>query len=840
MAEIIGTPGPDVLTGTPGSDVIIGDDGNDTIDGRGGNDTIVGGAGADVLTGGAGDDTFEMSADYDFAIGDTINGGSGYDRLIITEQWYAFALGSLIYNGLEELVSNGVYGLQVTLAQLNGFQAISGAFRVSGSGALSLTAPTLGNSRFTLDLGITAFSYTAAADITVEVQAHDGGAIITGSASNDILVGGTGNDTLTGGAGNDTFYGGFGADVLNGGTGDDTFAYGQNGDYPVATAAAGDAVNGGDGVDTLSFYLFDEEVSLSAMTVAGIERILSSGFKALRITAAELAPLAEIGGIFRFMGPGPITTGALNMGNSAIYLDSTVGTFDYSAATYLEVNVYGSAANETITGGAGRTSIFGGDGNDTLSGIGEYLSLSGEGGNDTLRGNSFSNWLSGGAGLDHLYGYAGDDTLRIRLASDVVAGEIYDGGAGTDTLDLSDFLDENTAEHDISGATLISIETLYSPQWITRLTSGQLLSATTLQGKFRLADNAAINLSGINHSGLQITLNDAGQSLSLAGSNNYYYNLAPTIYGGAGNDIITGGEASANLYGGGGNDVLIEGNTLYIQTLDGGAGNDRLILNSGATAIGGTGYDTVVLNGAVWTYGISEVETIEFTAGSSLRLDGLDYRLMDESLQSVTGNGTITVDLVGDVVDGVQVSLNFNGNGIAFSGAVNFVINGTSLSDIIKINPATAATIFGGGGNDQIRGGLLVDTINGGDGNDKIIGYTGADVITGGTGSDQFRYLLASDSGLGAAADRITDFTIGGDRLNFSALDTNTGLAGVQGFAFVGNAAFSGGGAASIRYTNSGANLLVQADVNGDGIADMEIILQGLNGGTLTAADFIL
>ena len=54
-----------------------------------------------------------------------------------------------------------------------------------------------------------------------------------------------------------------------------------------------------------------------------------------------------------------------------------------------------------------------------------------------------------------------------------------------------------------------------------------------------------------------------------------------------------------------------------------------------------------------------------------------------------------------------------------------------------------------------------------------------------------------------------------------------------------GNAAFSGG-AAQLRYTNSGADLLVQADIDGDGIADMEIILQGLNGGTLTAGDFIL
>ena len=46
--------------------------------------------------------------------------------------------------------------------------------------------------------------------------------------------------------------------------------------------------------------------------------------------------------------------------------------------------------------------------------------------------------------------------------------------------------------------------------------------------------------------------------------------------------------------------------------------------------------------------------------------------------------------------------------------------------------------------------------------------------------------------------------------------------------------------AAPIRCPNSGADLLLQAYVNGDGIADMEIILQGLNGSTLKAGDFIL
>ena len=39
-----------------------------------------------------------------------------------------------------------------------------------------------------------------------------------------------------------------------------------------------------------------------------------------------------------------------------------------------------------------------------------------------------------------------------------------------------------------------------------------------------------------------------------------------------------------------------------------------------------------------------------------------------------------------------------------------------------------------------------------------------------------------------------------------------------------------------MRYMTSGANLLVQADINGDGIADMEVVLAGLAGQVLTGA----
>ena len=60
--------------------------------------------------------------------------------------------------------------------------------------------------------------------------------------------------------------------------------------------------------------------------------------------------------------------------------------------------------------------------------------------------------------------------------------------------------------------------------------------------------------------------------------------------------------------------------------------------------------------------------------------------------------------------------------------------------------------LTGGRGNDSIRGG---------DGRVLIVGERGADVLTGGNGADTFQF----DSYRGRAADTITDFDVGQDKL---------------------------------------------------------------------------
>jgi hypothetical protein len=64
------------------------------------------------------------------------------------------------------------------------------------------------------------------------------------------------------------------------------------------------------------------------------------------------------------------------------------------------------------------------------------------------------------------------------------------------------------------------------------------------------------------------------------------------------------------------------------------------------------------------------------------------------------------------------------------------------------------------------------------------------------------------------------------------------GIAGGnQAFSFIGSATFSGV-AGQLRYTNYSGNVIIDADVNGDSTADMQILVAGTN--FMTGSDFVL
>jgi Ca2+-binding RTX toxin-like protein len=221
--------------------------------------------------------------------------------------------------------------------------------------------------------------------------------------------------------------------------------------------------------------------------------------------------------------------------------------------------------------------------------------------------------------------------------------------------------------------------------------------------------------------------------------------------------------------------------------------------------------------------------------------DTLNARNTDDTLNGGGGNDTLNGNGGNDTLNGNA------GNDILNGGSGNDILNGGANND--RLNGGIGNDrLNGGAGNDRLDGGIGNDTLNGGTGNDTLIGGSGNDILVGGLGKDTmsdqagndiYRYFSTLESTVGTQRDVILDFSRGFDKLDLSAIDANLNIVGNQSFTFIGNNNFTGT-QAEVRFYTSGSNLIVQAEINGDGnrIADMEIQLNGL--ASISAADIIL
>lgn len=227
---------------------------------------------------------------------------------------------------------------------------------------------------------------------------------------------------------------------------------------------------------------------------------------------------------------------------------------------------------------------------------------------------------------------------------------------------------------------------------------------------------------------------------------------------GSGNDSLQGNAAGNMLNGGVGNDRIIGhgGN----DTLHGGRGNDSLLGGQGNDRLfGGEGHD---------------------------RLFGNEG---EDQLTDMLGNNFMSGGM---------------GNDRLTAGAGRDTLHGDVGNDII----------WAGAGDDLIFGGPGWDTLHGQQGNDTLVGGLGRDVMTGGMGADVFRFNTVADSARGAA-DLITDFRPGEDRIDLSALN----------LSYVGTGPHAG--MRSVRWDHLDGATRVLVDVNGDRTPDMIIRLAG-------------
>ncbi len=358
------------------------------------------------------------------------------------------------------------------------------------------------------------------------------------------------------------------------------------------------------------------------------------------------------------------------------------------------------------------------------------------------------------------------------------------------------------------------------------------------------------------------------------------------IRSGTGNDIIklAGGGSLLNVDAGDGNDTitLIDGNHLCF----GGSGNDTLVSGKGNdTLLGGAGDDTYTINTASdVVYETTTVNGNQDAGGTDLILSSVSYALGDfiENLTLTTGKAALNITgnslaniLIGN--DGANVLNGGAGNDTMLGGAGNdtYIVDavgdmvyetkgigspkdatgkdvvrasvsyqlGSFVEDLVLTGSGAlsgtgnslANTVTGNDAANALDGGAGNDILVGGGGDDTLIGGVGIDTLTGGIGADVFAFKALAELGTGKTRDVITDFAVGIDKLDLSAIDAVTTSDGDQPFRWVTNFTASAG---EVRFAlvNGIGTLFLNTD--SDTAAEYEIQLTGVN--TLTAADLVL
>ncbi|MGZ9108699.1 MAG: calcium-binding protein, partial [Micavibrio sp.] len=137
-------------------------------------------------------------------------------------------------------------------------------------------------------------------------------------------------------------------------------------------------------------------------------------------------------------GRGTLDTSRLAAGSYTVKWDGNTAKVALASTLKLANSLLADSDNDeaiVINGGNGNDTLHGGTADDTLYGYDGMDFLYGHDGNDTL---------VGGRGADTLNGGAGNDVFRYTDITD--AGDIIQGFAAGDKLDLTELLDANGME----------------------------------------------------------------------------------------------------------------------------------------------------------------------------------------------------------------------------------------------------------------------------------------------------------------------------------------------------------------------------------------------------------
>jgi Ca2+-binding RTX toxin-like protein len=768
--SLFGEDGNDTLLGGDGNDFLAGgeDGNNDSLVGGAGNDTLWGAydysdTGSDFMGGGEGNDQFYFSSEDQIsplvAGGvSTVVGGAGIDSLIFTQVVSMADWQLPNVSGVEVIQASSLAGNSITLgtnALAYGVTTLKGG--TAGGDTLSAAGYTASNAKITIDASGSTLGSTLIAG--QGDPAFTGGNTLLGGSGADLIQVATAsvlnNASIIGGTGTDTVQVTTNAQVV-GDTDLDSLsgiealqlANGANsitlGDKArgIATVTGGlDIIAMGEGSDTLTATFAFGTTAITLDGGAGDDRFVFD-------TATQMAAVILLGGT---------GTDTLALGQATV-----LGNDDaFQKVTGMEV-LQAAAAGEssfvldTYAQAAGIRTVIGGSGKGTLDASAYEVDV-------TLDASANSNTVAGQGTT--LCGGLGNDAFRL-LNNNVLSVSSVVGGLGSDTLTFSE---DGLSITDGNFGRMAEVEALQTKNGTNYVNLG--FNAATAGLKTLVGGTGADEIDATSFNGGSLTIDSGDSADFITGSSS----AANRIVSGAGNDLITLADEAAitnsTVTGGTGTDTLLlsaadtltDANLVHvsgveilraavtgssslavganaqsggIRTVIGGDANDTLNaegFTTGMTLGGGAGDDRLVVStgallGQSSIAGGSGIDTLSF-AVDAISVTDADFVNVStvEVLQTANGNNRVVLGINTQVFANIEMVI---------GGSGNDTINASAFTATAQL------TLEGGAGMDSMFGGQAADSIVGGDGHDVVIGKDGNDFLVGGEGDD---HLVGSD-----------------------------------------------------------------------------------------------
>lgn len=551
--------------------------------------------------------------------------------------------------------------------------------------------------------------------------------VITAGSGNDSIAAGRNGDSINAGDGNNFIFGNVGNDSITVGK-DNSTVFGSEGDDFITFGYGKNSVNGDLGSDIFNFSGGSNDIgfsfqlpngapissnpNLEGVTLQSIQGIYNGGKGTDSFFGSSGNDLL-INGTYTVTRPSGSTESLTASFINFEYINLGIGNDFAYLANSTGLVIDGGVGDDLIIVTAGANTLRGDWGNDSLIGGEGNVQLDGGEGNDVLATTNGANTLLGGGGNDILIGGRGDDVLDGGTGDDIIYGgdrhgfDTIDGGLGNNTLDGGDGYDILSFASATSGVSAQLGQS--SPQQ-------QQQNSMTASGGGH--NDVFVNFEGFIGSQFNDTL--IGNSIY-----NSQYDIKVSISGGEGNDYIAAGGAR-------------------FADLDGGAGDDTIVVGTGNETInGGIGFD--MLSFADASNGVRvALAAWDGEPGGVIIGDNLSSYKNFEGIIGSNYDDSITGDWKSNSIYGGA------GDDLIYGAYGNDTIDGGDGDDLIVVQQdpllhGGGSSLFGGAGYDVLIGGNGDDTIVGGADDDNIDGGLGNNSLDGGDGTDLLSFASAGE-----------------------------------------------------------------------------------------------